>query len=128
MTQPVQHQKTQNKADQAFLTQVLNLNFPLNYIYHPLYMHNNDNPRIMLITKKLVGTKNYASWKRSIQIALSAKNKLVIVNGSYSKLEPNSPLLLHWNRVIDMCMSWILNTVSSKIWDNMNYVTTTAQM
>lgn len=93
-----QNQQTsinQTEADRAFLTQVSDLNSPLNSIYHPLYLHSNDNPGIVLISKKLIGTENYASWKRSIQIALSAKNKLVIVNGIYSKLDINSPLFPH---------------------------------
>ncbi|XP_074342826.1 uncharacterized protein LOC141680522 [Apium graveolens] len=37
---------------------------------HPLYLHNNDQPGMILISKKLVGSENYASWKRSLQIAL----------------------------------------------------------
>lgn len=81
-----------------------------------------------LISKKLIGTENYASWKRSIQIALSAKNKLVIVNGSYPNPEITSPLHPHWERANDMCISWILNCVSPEIGDSMNYVGTTSQM
>lgn len=40
---------------------------------HPLYLHNNDQPGMILISKKLLGLENYSSRKRSIQIALSAK-------------------------------------------------------
>ena len=40
---------------------------------HPLYPHNNDQPGMVLISKKLGRTENYASWKHSMQIALSAK-------------------------------------------------------
>lgn len=81
-----------------------------------------------MISKKLIGTENYASWKRSIQIALSAKNKLVIVTSAYTKPETNSPLFPYWERVNDMCISWILNTVSNEIGDSMSYVRTAAQM
>lgn len=42
---------------------------------HPLYLHNNDHPGLVLIGKKLIGTDNFGPWKRSMQIALSAKNK-----------------------------------------------------
>lgn len=45
---------------------------------HPLYLHNNDQPGMVLISKKLIGSENYASWKRSLHIALSAKNKFII--------------------------------------------------
>lgn len=33
---------------------------------HPLYLHNNDQPSMVFISKKLVGSENYASWKRSM--------------------------------------------------------------
>lgn len=33
---------------------------------HPLYLHNNDQPGMVLISKKLTGSENYASWKRSM--------------------------------------------------------------
>lgn len=40
---------------------------------HPLYLHNNDHPGLVLISKKLLGFENYNPWKRSMKIALSAK-------------------------------------------------------
>lgn len=46
---------------------------------HPLFIHNNDHPGLVLIAKKLVGPDNYAPWSRLMQIALNAKNKFVIV-------------------------------------------------
>lgn len=57
---PNQNQnQTQNppvydQADQTFLNQVNDLNSPLNLIHHPLYLHLNDNPGLILITKKLL--------------------------------------------------------------------------
>lgn len=72
---------------------------------HPLFLHNNDQPGMILISKKLLGSENYASWKRSLQIALSAKNKLVIVNGEYLAPAVNSPLFVHWKRVNDMVIA-----------------------
>ncbi|XP_074356623.1 uncharacterized protein LOC141696372 [Apium graveolens] len=89
---------------------------------HPLYLHNNDQPGIILISKKLIGSENYASWKRSMQIALSSKNKYVIVNGEFVAPAESSPLFAHWKRVNDMVITWILNTVSDEISNNMNYL------
>nr|GEW15387.1 cysteine-rich RLK (receptor-like protein kinase) 8 [Tanacetum cinerariifolium] len=43
---------------------------------HPLYLHPNDHPGLILISKKLIGSENYSSWKRSMMIALNAKIKL----------------------------------------------------
>lgn len=89
---------------------------------HPLYLHNNDQPGMILISKKLIGSENYASWKRSMQIALSAKNKLVIVNGDFVAPVETSSLHAHWKRVNDMVITWILNTVSDEISNSMNYM------
>lgn len=77
---------------------------------------------MVLISKKLTGSENYSSWKRSMQIALSAKNKLVIVNGDFSAPDVTSPLFVHWKRVNDMVITWILNTVSDDISNSMNYM------
>lgn len=43
---------------------------------HPLYLHPNDHPGLLLISKKLQGSENYSTWKRSILIALSAKKQI----------------------------------------------------
>ena len=42
---------------------------------HPLFIHNNDHPGLLLIAKKQVGPDNYAPWSRSMLIALNARNK-----------------------------------------------------
>lgn len=89
---------------------------------HPLYLHNNDQPGMILISKKLLGSENYASWKRSLRIALSAKNKLVIVTGAFPAPPEDSPLFVHWQRVNDMVITWILNTVSDDISNSMTYM------
>ena len=50
----------------------------------PLYIHPSDNPGIPLVSTPFNG-ENFDSWKRSVVIALSAKHKLTLVDGSYSK-------------------------------------------
>ncbi|XP_074336980.1 uncharacterized protein LOC141674159 [Apium graveolens] len=77
---------------------------------------------MILISKKLLGSENYSSWKRSIQIALSAKNKLVIVTGEFLPPSEKSALYAHWRRVNDMVITWILKTVSDEISNSMNYM------
>lgn len=91
---------------------------------HPLYLHNNDQPGMILISKKLVGSENYVSWKRSMQIALSAKNKLAVVNGEFPAPDEKSTLYAQWKRVNDMIITWILNTVAEEISNSMNYLDT----
>lgn len=60
-------------------------------------------------------------WKRSITIALSAKNKLGLVNGTLPRPD-TEPLKAQWDRVNDMVISWILNTVSDEISTGMDFV------
>ncbi|GJY75347.1 cysteine-rich receptor-like protein kinase 8 [Tanacetum coccineum] len=51
----------------------------------------------------------------SMLIALSAKNKLKLINGEYDEPTVDSPLRAYWERENDMLISWILNTVSEQI-------------
>ncbi|GJW25252.1 cysteine-rich receptor-like protein kinase 8 [Tanacetum coccineum] len=64
-----------------------NPSIDINSPNHPLYLHPNGHPSLILISKKLIGFENYSSWKRSMMIALNAKNKLKIVTGELH--EPN---------------------------------------
>ena len=47
----------------------------------PYYLHNSDGPGLVLVSQTLTGD-NYATWSRSMRIALSVKNKLDFVEGS----------------------------------------------
>ncbi|KAL8154730.1 hypothetical protein AgCh_000185 [Apium graveolens] len=94
---------------------------------HPLFLHNNDHPGLVLIAKKLLGPDNYGPWSRSMQIVLNAKNKFVIVNGSFEKPSLDSPLYAQWERV-NMIITWILNTVADDISDGLSYVTTAQEI
>lgn len=95
---------------------------------HPLYLHPNDHLGLVLISKKLTGSDNYSSWKRSMMIALSAKNKLRIVTGEY--VEPNNYAKerVMWERKNDMIISWILNTISDQISNSLNFITTASDL
>ncbi|GJT90310.1 cysteine-rich receptor-like protein kinase 8 [Tanacetum coccineum] len=78
---------------------------------HPLFLHQIDHPSLLLISKKLTGLDNYSSWKRSIMIALNAKNKMKLVNGEFPEPTMESNLRTIWERNNDMLISWILNTI-----------------
>lgn len=95
---------------------------------HPLYLHNNDHPGLVLISKKLTGSDNFGPWKRSITIALSAKNKMGIVSGQYIAPARGSNLFPQWERVNDMIMSWLLNVMSEDISNSMSYIDSAASM
>lgn len=59
--------------------------------------------------------KDYSQWCRSMTIALSAKLKLGMENGSCPKPDPNSPLLQYWDGCSTMVIYWIPNSASPKI-------------
>ena len=92
-------------------------------INHPLFLHQNDHPGLILISKKLLGSENYSSWRRSMTIALNAKNKLKIITKEYPEPpDATSPLRALWERNNDMIISWILNTVHDQVSNNLSFV------
>ncbi|XP_074355962.1 uncharacterized protein LOC141695629 [Apium graveolens] len=92
---------------------------------HPLFIHNSDHPGLLLLAKKLTSLDNYASWSRSMQIALNARNKFVLVNGDYLNPDTKSLLCAQWERVNDLVITWILNSMTYDFSDGLDYVTTT---
>nr|GEY70916.1 UBN2_3 domain-containing protein [Tanacetum cinerariifolium] len=68
------------------------------------------HPGLILISKKLTGSENYSSWKRSIMIALNAKNKMKFVTIAFLEPSMESELRPIWERNNDMLISWIFNT------------------
>ncbi|KAK9065740.1 hypothetical protein SSX86_015141 [Deinandra increscens subsp. villosa] len=86
----------------------------------PLYLHPSDHPGLLLVSKAFDGT-GFASWKRSMTIALSAKNKLGFVNGDVASSSANNEL---WKRCNAMVISWILNVLSKEIGESVLYTQT----
>ncbi|XP_071699604.1 uncharacterized protein [Rutidosis leptorrhynchoides] len=95
---------------------------------HPLFLHQNNNPGLILISKKLIGSENYSSWKRSMMIALNAKNKLKIVTKEYREPAIGTDLRSLWERNNDMIISWILNTVSEEIGNSLNFINSASSL
>ncbi|XP_019254985.1 PREDICTED: uncharacterized protein LOC109233555 [Nicotiana attenuata] len=81
---------------------------------HPLYLSPSDNPGINLVFTLFDGT-GYADWRKSMLISLSAKNKLGLINGRYSKPRNDSPYFELWIRCNDMVMAWLLNSLTKGI-------------
>ncbi|XP_071708326.1 uncharacterized protein [Rutidosis leptorrhynchoides] len=109
-------------------TAVSSLEEDLNSPNHPLYLHQNDHPGLILISKKLTGSDNYSSWRRSMMITLNAKNKLKIVTGDIIEPAANSPVKALWERTNDMIISWILNTITDQIGNSLNFVNNAAEL
>lgn len=94
---------------------------------HVLFLHHSDNLNCSL-TSELLHGNNYAQWKRSCEVSLSAKNKMAFVTGSYEKPTENSPLLPLWERCNSMVISWILHSVDKDIASSIIYTPTAAQI
>ncbi|XP_061375054.1 uncharacterized protein LOC133317230 [Gastrolobium bilobum] len=89
----------------------------------PHFLHNGDHPGLVLVSHSLTGS-NFSSWKRAMLLALTAKNKLVFVDGSILRPSPNDLLFPSWTRCNSMVISWILNSVTKEIADSLLYFTT----
>ena len=57
-----------------------------------------------------------------MMIALNARNKLKLINGEFFEPGVNSPLRSLWEIANDMVISWILNTISEQVGNNLSYV------
>jgi hypothetical protein len=82
----------------------------------PYYLHPSDNSSLILVPEPLTGD-NFHSWFRSMDMALTIKNKLGFVDGSIREPEvnPRSFLHAHWKRCNTVVITWILNCVSKQI-------------
>ncbi|GJW60049.1 cysteine-rich receptor-like protein kinase 8 [Tanacetum coccineum] len=65
----------------------------INSHHHPLYFHPNDHLGLLLISKQILRSENYSTWRRT-----------------------------YWERANDMLISWILNTVSEHIGNNLTFI------
>ncbi|KAK9690007.1 hypothetical protein RND81_09G098300 [Saponaria officinalis] len=89
----------------------------------PLYIQSSDHPGMKLVSHVFEG-QGFDNWKRSMLIALSAKNKLEFIDGTSPKPSTSSSNAKARQRCNDMVFSWILNALSSEIADSVLYYDT----
>ncbi|KAF8387898.1 hypothetical protein HHK36_026560 [Tetracentron sinense] len=97
---------------------------------NPYFLHHGDSPGAILVSQQLTGD-NYSSWKRAMEMALTAKNKIGFVNGSLPKPSDESdsdPLSFSWCRCNNMLLSWLLNSVSKEIAASIIYIDSAADI
>ncbi|KAK9070135.1 hypothetical protein SSX86_010535 [Deinandra increscens subsp. villosa] len=92
----------------------------------PLYLHPSDHPGLILVSNQFNGS-GFGTWKRSMTIALSAKNKLGFVDGTIVAPTDESEIEA-WKRCNHMVISWILNTLSPHISQSVLYTDTAQQL
>nr|XP_018634467.2 uncharacterized protein LOC104119935 [Nicotiana tomentosiformis] len=83
---------------------------------HPFYVHPSD-----VLGSSLVFVPFDGSWRRTILVALSVRNKLDFINGSSVKPPDSSPLAGQWQRCNDLIISWLTNSISKDIARSVEY-------
>ena len=101
-----------------------------NYSLDPgyaLYLHHSENPNCSL-TNELLAGGNYALWKRSCEVSLSAKNKMTFVTGEYTEPASDSPYVHLWERCNSMVISCLLHPIDKDIASSIIYTPSVAQI
>jgi len=63
----------------------------------------------------------YASWRRTILVTLSVRNKLEFIDGTSLRPSSDSPLARQWQRCNDLVLSWLLHSLSKEIGRSVEY-------
>lgn len=92
----------------------------------PYYIHPSDS-QYKLVPYQFTGS-GYNDWKRSVVISLSAKNKLVFVDGSISKPPSDSVLRKAWERVNSTLISWFIQVLDAQIARSVLYFETAKEI
>jgi len=87
-----------------------------------LYVHNADHPGITLVSEKLTGLGNFNTWRRSMLMALGARNKVVFVDGTYPELLGDHPDFASWSRCNNIVCTWIVNAEDKPIAESVMYL------
>ena len=74
----------------------------------PYYLYASDNSSLILVNEPLTGD-NFHSWFRSMNMALTVKNKIQFVDGSIREPEDGSTssLYVDWTRCNTVVRTWI---------------------
>uniref|UniRef100_A0A803Q579 peroxidase n=1 Tax=Cannabis sativa TaxID=3483 RepID=A0A803Q579_CANSA len=92
-----------------------------NDLSNPYFLSNGDNPSVVLVPKILKGSENYNTWRRSMLIALVARNKVKFVNVKLPQPNKDHDDYDSWCRCNSTVISWILHAISDEIADSIMY-------
>ncbi|KAG7560507.1 Retrotransposon gag domain [Arabidopsis thaliana x Arabidopsis arenosa] len=90
-------------------------------IHSPFYLQTSDHPGLVLVAESLDGN-NYGVWFVAMTTSLEAKNKLGFIDGSIVKPDESDPYHKIWCRCNSMVKSWLMNSVSKKIYASILYI------
>ncbi|GJY63258.1 putative transcription factor interactor and regulator CCHC(Zn) family protein [Tanacetum coccineum] len=89
-----------------------------------LYLHPNDTGGSPIVTIKLTRTENYKMWSIAMTFALRNHNKLGFIDGSCKRDNKNPALTNQWDMCNSVVVTWILNSLSLKLFDGVIYAKT----
>nr|XP_033512840.1 uncharacterized protein LOC117277551 [Nicotiana tomentosiformis] len=84
-------------------------------------------PGMSLVNAAFDG-RGFQGWRRSVMIALSAKNKLRFIDGTCTPPAITFKDHQPWIRCNDMVTSWLLNLLSKDIGDSVIYSKSTREL
>lgn len=87
-----------------------------------MFIYSADHAGIALISEKLYGLGNFNTWRRSMLMALRARNKAVFVNGKFPGLDENHSDYGSWSRCNNIVCTWIVNAVDKSIAKSIMYL------
>jgi len=93
----------------------------------PLYIHPSDSPGQILVSSIFNGD-NFDNWKSSVIIALLARHKVALIDGTFPNPGSTSPTFILWQRNNVMVLSWLLNSLSESIRSSVLYFETAAEL
>ncbi|KAL9667361.1 hypothetical protein QQ045_001715 [Rhodiola kirilowii] len=86
-----------------------------NLVDDPFYVSHNEITGSSLVSKVLIGRQNFVSWKKAMEIALSARLKLDFVLGRHSRPGDDDPMLVKGQCCNDVVISWLIRSGSKQI-------------
>lgn len=97
---------------------------PVDHYNNPYYLHNSDHAGLVLVSDRLSSEFEFHAWRRSIRMALNVRNKLGFIDGTIPKPPADHRDSGSWSRYNDMVSTWLMNSVSRKIWQSLLFMST----
>nr|XP_009762519.1 PREDICTED: uncharacterized protein LOC104214529 [Nicotiana sylvestris] len=86
----------------------------------PLFLLPSDVPGVSLVAISF-SVNGFGSWKRSMIVSLSARNKIGFIDGTCVRPPENFPQFRQWDRCNNMVISWLTNSLSPDIAESVHY-------
>nr|DAD37114.1 TPA_asm: hypothetical protein HUJ06_007755 [Nelumbo nucifera] len=93
----------------------------------PYYFHHSDHHGSVTISPELTSS-NYASWSRSLLLALSIRNKTGFVDGTIKEPALDDALHSAWMRCNNLIVAWLLRSISPPIAYSIFYISLASQI